>query len=154
MLNIDRRRTQLERLSSIGLRGTESATFAQFRVAIDDRPPIVALLGHCRNGQEIEFADGFASLSDVVLAIPEDFDGVLDISVCRPHDFVKLAKKRAPNAVIRTARTELDGREWLFFYIKMFVNIGRLGSYGVALLQTINEFSEARARHASKRRED
>jgi len=154
MLNIDRRLTQLERLSSGGLRGTEAATFADFRAAIQDRPPICALLGHCRNQDEIEFADGFKSLTEVVAAIPEDFDGVLDLSVCRPRDFVRLAKKRASSAVFRTAWTELDGGEWLFFYVTMFVNIGRMGCYGVALLQTMNEFSEARARHAPKKREE
>lgn len=144
-LEIDRRTKLLQSLSEIGLRGSQAATFEKFKAAIDDHPPVIALLGHCRNRQDVEFADGFKSLPDLVSAIPPDFDGVLDVSVCNPQDFVKMAKVRAPNAVIRTARAELDGREWLLFYVTLFINIGQLGSYGMALLQTVNDFLRAKA---------
>lgn len=148
-LEVDRRMEELESLSGVGLRGSQAATFSKFKAAMDDRPPIVALLGHCRNGEEIEFADGFKSLHDVVSAIPPNFEGVLDVSVCCPQDLVCIAKKRAGNAVIRTARAELNGREWLLFYVMLFINIGRLGGYGLALLQTVNEFSQAKSSHVA-----
>lgn len=147
-LNVDRRRRQLETLSSLGLRGCEAATFDKFRVAISDRPPVLALLGHCRKSEEIEFADGFKSLHEIVSVIPRDFDGVLDVSVCNPLGFVEMAKKRARSAVIRAAEARLSGREYLLFYETMFINIGQLGGYGMAVLQTINDFSKAKEKQS------
>jgi hypothetical protein len=143
-LEVTRRREQLELLSSLGLRGCEPATFDKFRQTINDGPAVLAVLGHCRDSAEIEFADGFKSLQEVVAVIPRDFGGVLDVSVCNPLRFVEMAKKRAEHAVIRTAETPLDGRQWLLFYATLFINIGRLGSYGVALLQTIDDFMSAK----------
>lgn len=116
-------------------------TFDNFAVAIEDRPLLLGLLGHCRNCLEVEFADGFKSINDIVAKIPSDFDGVFDLSVCKARDFVKFAKHQGPRGNYRAALACLDAREWMLFYVSLFSNIGRLGTYGAAVLETMNQFS-------------
>jgi hypothetical protein len=145
VLDVNRRFEQLAALSELGLRGTESSTFEEFSKAIRDRPPLVAVLGHCRQRREIEFAEGFVSLTLLASAIPRDFDGVLDVSVCNPQGFLQLAKARASSSLIRTAKTVLSGGNYLLFYVTLFLAIAKLGQYGSSLIYTIDLFSKARA---------
>jgi hypothetical protein len=85
------------------------------------------------------------SLEALAFTIPEDFHAVLDVSVCDPEGFQKSAKTQANGSFIRTARAKASGREYLLFYITLFLNIARLQQYGPALIATLDEFSRARS---------
>lgn len=49
---------------------------------------VVALFSHW-TGDRIEFADGLRGADDVVAAIPRQFDGILDLTVCHPMPVVQ-----------------------------------------------------------------
>lgn len=138
--------SHLETLSSLGLRGTYAIAFEEFILAINDRPAVLALIGHCDEVKGTEFSDGYKSIDKIVAEIPSGFQGVLDISVCKPTKFIGKAKAKAPLCAYRDTDESLEPEDWLAFYVSLFLNIGARGTYGAALIQTINEFNRQRVR--------
>jgi hypothetical protein len=144
-LEVNQRSEELAYLSELGLRGTQAASFPSYCRAIVDRPLLLGLLGHCRLKREIEFADGFMSLAQVAGALPRDYGGIFDLAVCRPKGFVNLAKARAKRSFVRTARADLNARDFLLYYVTLFLNIAKQQQFASALVSTIDEFAKARS---------
>ena len=110
----------------LGLRGTQCATVEAFSRAISDQPRVMGIVGHCRSCSEIEFADGFVGLLDLVSMIPANFDGVLDISVCNPRGIAPMIRKQARNCLTRISERPANGKEYLWYYTVLFAEIARL----------------------------
>jgi hypothetical protein len=79
----------------------------------------------------------------MVNAIPEDFDGVIDVSACNPEDLGALMRRRAKNSLTRLFPRPANAYEYLLYYTTLFTNIACVGNYGAALIQTISAFNQS-----------
>ena len=84
---------------------------------------VVILFAHWKKegGSEaefIEFFDGLSNVFDVAKQIPQDFNGILDLSVCNPE---KLALAlRNQKVLIRYIPKKTTPYIWLYFYLVLF----------------------------------
>jgi hypothetical protein len=115
----------------------------------------IVLFTHCdRVTRRVELREGMVGYDELLKCIPQDFDGIVDLSVCKPVGLPEMIKSRAPRTVVRATTEKLDAVGWLHFYAHLFLTLGeRKCSYSEALLETTNEFrrsaSSARRQQAS-----
>jgi hypothetical protein len=108
---------------ALGARLENDVTREDFeRLLRDQSRPVVVLFAHWEDDQPdrpggVEFADGLAPLDDVIAAVPESYDGVLDLCVCHPCKLVpRLRQQRPTLGPIRFAESQLTFALWLRLY--------------------------------------
>ena len=89
-----------ERARRHGVTVVQRAGLADFARALNAFQ-VVTLVAHWRaGGLAIEFADGLAPIERVVAAVPQDFDGVLDLTICNAGLLAQEIRRRCPRGQI------------------------------------------------------
>jgi hypothetical protein len=136
----------INQCTKVGVQIVEQVTFEQWHPLFCNR--VVALFAHWITGTRtagglelaqhsesnglVELWDCRASVSDLVEAIPEGFDGVLDLSVCHPSTLVDKIKRCRRNCTVRYFPNEVLPSVWAEMYVAVFKYLGqfREGSGG------------------------
>ncbi len=137
-------RALLNLATRIGIHVESKASLVEFETAFS-RPAtdqetvrLVLILSHW-HGQCIEFRGVLVPIDQLVGAIPEEFEGVLDLCVCHPIALVEALLKAKPNCLVRQSEVKLKPNVW-FEYYKIFFQLGCRGDRSYAgLLQEVND---------------
>jgi hypothetical protein len=91
---------------------------------------VVTLVAHWVGGPPgaIEYADGPHVLDDVVAALPRDFDGVLDLTVCHSTCAIAAIKRARPRCSVLANRNPANLDLRLAMYRQVLRLIGREGT--------------------------
>jgi hypothetical protein len=85
------------------------------------RPLVVVLFGHSyRTGEGVEFFDGFASNHIIVDAIPVDFEGMMDLSVCNGELLALKIRNEREYCLARCSGNSITPDIWLHFFLLLF----------------------------------
>lgn len=85
------------------------------------RHQVVILFSHAENSS-VEFHEGLVEIDRVVQQIPEQFDGILDITMCFSRELFRALRRERPKCFPFYATEEsLDAQAWLFFYKALFM---------------------------------
>jgi hypothetical protein len=88
-------------------------------VSLLQRVRVVTLMAHCQRGDanastgdRVEFADGLYHPAQIVAAMPDDYAGVLDLSVCFSLQLAPYIKRRFPHCttIVNKGAARLDHR--------------------------------------------
>ncbi|WP_374309147.1 hypothetical protein [Methylocella sp.] len=123
LLYADKRMRQLKVLSDNGLRGTDWASFANFKRVALENSPLVCIAGHCVDNIAIEFSDRVVGIEEIVKALPSHFDGVLDVSACGPEGFSEFCKTHCPNSIVKSLEVVIRSDFVLLYYVILFEEI-------------------------------
>ena len=108
-----------------------------FRESIYD---VIILFSHWHN-DTIELSDHLYNISNIVDAIPYEFNGILDLCVCHPENLTILLRRDRPNCLTRYTQQKATPYIWLHFYLVLFKNLmERELTYLQALEITIDAF--------------
>ena len=89
-----------ERAGRRGVTVVRRAALADFARCLNDFQ-VVTLVAHWRaGGLAVEFADGLAPIDRVVAAVPQTFDGVLDLTICNARPLAQEIRRRCPRGLI------------------------------------------------------
>jgi hypothetical protein len=131
--------------SSLGARVCPETSLARFAALLAE-PACKALIlvAHWHEDQ-VEFFDGFASVADVVAAVPPAYRGVLDLSVCNARPLAVALRQMRPHlGPIKYSNCPVNYAFWLSFYACL---VGRLAEseadYWDAHEATMLEFQRA-----------
>lgn len=81
---------------------------------------VVVLFSHSHE-DSVELADKFASTDEMLSAVPEDFGGIFDLSVCHgPKKLIDALDGHRPRCNIRHNAGEATPYVWLYFYRFLF----------------------------------
>jgi hypothetical protein len=114
--DIARLRSQLSSLGCTVLAELRLDDFS--RVMRSGCSQVIILFSHWTN-ESIEFFDGLMPYSQVLSAIPEDFDGILDLCVCHPVVFVDAIVRARPGCLVRFLPREADPGFWCVYYVAL-----------------------------------
>lgn len=124
----------LSEAATAGALAVPDVTFARWSQLFRERP-VVVLFAHCRHGQPdaVEFAGGLVPAPQVARAVPPDFSGVLDFTVCHSLELAAAVKTRAPHCqlVLNKGETALDERLAILRQVLRLLGTGRF-SYPAA----------------------
>lgn len=146
LLHADKRMRQLKVLTDNGLRGTDWASFASFKLVALDNSPLICIAGHCVDNTAIEFSDRVVDIEEIVKALPSHFDGVLDVSACGPEGFSEFCKTHCPSSIVKSLEVVIRSDFVLLYYVILFEEIVRRGTWGEATVAAVSRFAEARQR--------
>ncbi|MBF0338860.1 MAG: hypothetical protein HQL05_13650 [Nitrospirae bacterium] len=68
----------------------------------------------------MEFFDGFATIPEIVDAVPYDFTGILDLDVCNSEPLVVKLKEKNLKYLIKSGYGEATPVVWMGFYLMLF----------------------------------
>ena len=109
----DYARTLLSEAAVACALAVSDVTFARWSQLFRERPVLV-LFAHCRPGRPdaVEFADGLVPAPEVARAVPPDFSGVIDFTVCYSLELYAAVKTRASHCqlVLNKGETALNER--------------------------------------------
>ena len=90
----------VERARRRGVKVLRRAALADFTRCLNEFQ-VVTLVAHWRvGGLAVEFADGLAPVDRVVAAVPQTFDGVLDLTICNARVLAQEIRRRCPRGQI------------------------------------------------------
>jgi hypothetical protein len=93
-------------------------------------------------GSAIEFRDGMHSLAALSAAIPGDYNGICDLTMCRSALLGHILKSTHRKCLFKTDRKAANPIEWLVIYRVLFRHLGRAPSpYEVAVREVIKVLS-------------
>lgn len=102
--------------------------------------PIIILFAHW-NVDSVEFADGLASIEDVIEAVPHSYNGIIDLCVCHPKELALELRRLRQDCVVRFVEGSATPAFWLYFYLVVFKKLldSRI-TYLDAVSSTIDNF--------------
>jgi hypothetical protein len=104
-----------------GARVVTNLTLAGFGACLADRTCSVFILVSHWTTHGVEFADGLATVDDVLASIPDEFDGILDLCVCHPDALVSRIRAAKPEiGLVAWTSAKAQLQLWLYFYAAMF----------------------------------
>jgi hypothetical protein len=79
--------------------------------------------------------------SDVIAAVPDRFNGILDLCVCHPKELAKTLERLRPRCLVRSSNREATPVFWLYFYdVLTTILQTRRTTYTAALEETFRRF--------------
>jgi hypothetical protein len=134
--------------SKTGIQFMEDITLNRFaEVLVLKQQKLIIYLSHCAGGgtlsEAIEFSDGLVHFEKLVAVTPEDYDKILDFSVCNPVKFADMAQTRRPQMVVRYTAKPISIIYWILFYTEMLAemitnNGNYFSAYKTALYKMLN----------------
>jgi len=98
-----------------GARIYPAAKLADLAAAVREDPAApLFLLSHWRDfpTPAIEFFDGMAAIDDVASAFPADFEGVIDLCICRSIELSKRIKSRCQRSTVKWVNVGATPAVW------------------------------------------
>ncbi len=111
------------------------ATLADLAVAFRGPTDLLILVAHWLPGR-IELADAIHDIADIIAAVPEGFDGAVDLCVCQSEDLAIGLRHHRPNSVVRFADVDAVPRLW-FGYLRAL--LARLQARDATYMQAATE---------------
>ena len=108
----------IPRINSFGVDLRQDATLSQFAEVFFNKR-VVILFTHWANDR-VEFDDGLHRIDTVAAAVPETYDGVIDLCVCHPDELVMTLRRDRPACLIKRTRSKARVSFWLQFYQVLF----------------------------------
>jgi hypothetical protein len=82
----------------------------------------------------VEMDDGLVGVDEIVEAVPEEWDGVLDLCMCNPANLVAALLDARPRCHLKRLNINANPVLWLYFYGTLFAHLNdRPMSYSDAL---------------------
>jgi hypothetical protein len=118
-----------ERWERCGVEVIEDVTIDCFRERLARASHTVTVLfAHWAKGG-VEFADKIVPIPEVIDAVPVDFRGWLDLSVCHPKELAAgLRRSRGPDCRIKFSHGKAIPSLWMAYYSVLFAYLSR-GTY-------------------------
>jgi hypothetical protein len=122
-------RTVRPALEPLGVHIATDVTLPQFRRLFDDgAPAVVILFAHWRDEtDQVELADGMVGAEALALAVPEQFDGIVDLCVCHPRALARALEARRPGCLVKRIDVEATPILWMSFYVLLLRALGARG---------------------------
>ncbi|MBF0607398.1 MAG: hypothetical protein SFH39_08120 [Candidatus Magnetobacterium sp. LHC-1] len=138
------------KFQQLGVNMFYNVTFKRFKYLLEcGEFDVIILFAHFRNNESglckpgIEFFDGFATIPEIVNAVPYDFSGILDLTVCKPETLVVKLKERNLKYLIKSGFVNLTPAIWIDFYLLLFKYLyDNKATYVKALEETMYIFSK------------
>lgn len=132
-------------LKKTGVTVIEELTIEIFQ-SLFTKYDVIILFSHWRENQ-IEFYEGMIPIEKIVDAIPPDYNGIIDFSVCHPKAISKLIRAKKLNCTTRYSISKLEKPAyWLYFYSRLFIELNRNNWYYFDAFREII-FKHLNARH-------
>lgn len=123
-LNFVRHLKKIEpRMLKLGVRTVHQLTLQDFGSLFrDSANKVIILFSHWRESdQTVEFFSGMAGNDEIIDTIPNDFDGIFDLTVCRPKNLaIRLREHLPPKSLIKYVNVNNTAALWLYFYWAVF----------------------------------
>ncbi len=127
-------------LRSLGVSVEHRSTLHDLSRACE-RYRVVLLFSHWASGA-VEFHDGLHPWERVAAAIPQDFDGVIDLCVCHPLPLA-YALRRRHTCLVRYSPVTATPAFWLYMYVAIFRELAvNGGSYVGAVEAVFNQIQQ------------
>ncbi len=85
------------------------------KVIYDSSVKVVILFSHW-TADKIEFKNGMVHYSEISAVVPQKYQGILDLCVCHPVNWVRSLYDTHPGVVKRALTTAATPAYWLHFY--------------------------------------
>jgi hypothetical protein len=119
----------------------------------DSSNKVIILFSHWKKTADtVEFFNGMATIDEITGVVPEDFDGIIDLTVCHPRGLaIKLRERLTDKSLIKFVNKRNAAHLWLYFYWAVFTFLndsidpgtGNPGAtYLEALEKSVEEFNE------------
>jgi hypothetical protein len=106
-------------MTALGASVVRDLTLDGFKTLFSQDPPVIILFAHW-DADSIEFADGLASIEDVINAVPIEYGGIIDLCVCHPKKLALELRRLRKNCVVKFAEGRTTASFWLYFYVVLF----------------------------------
>jgi hypothetical protein len=113
------------RYKRLGVRVVEDLTLAGFSALFRGEGVRAVILFSHWGEDAIELSDGFADVPAVVEAVPESYDGYLDLIACHPQRLMPKLRHERPRCNLVWVTTEVTPVLWLIFYERLFQRLRR-----------------------------
>jgi hypothetical protein len=111
-----------------------------FSALFNKEHSVVILFAHWKT-DSVEFADGLASIKDVIEAVPADYDGIIDLCVCHPEELALELRRARRDCVVKFSESTATPAFWLYFYVALFTKLQNAEmTYLDAIESTITDF--------------
>lgn len=127
-------------MAELGASVVRDLTLRDFKALFHSKPPVVILFAHW-NVDSIEFADGLATIEDVIDAVPGSYDGIIDLCVCHPEKLALELRRLRQDCIVKFIEGTATPAFWLYFYVVVFRKLSdsRM-TYLDAVGSTIDDF--------------
>jgi hypothetical protein len=140
--------TELEPgLREIGVTVERDATVSSF-AKLFERHRVVVLFSHWNDEDPdfplgaVELDEGTVAIETLVDAVPQDFEGFLDLCVCHPRNLASALWEARPRCRVKRLNNVAQPDFWLYFYGTLFHRLHQEPtSYPKALVRTRDELT-------------
>jgi hypothetical protein len=95
----------------------KGVTLKTFKSMFDvDEVKVVIFVSHRNDKGQVEFFDGLAETEAIVNQIPEDFNGIIDMTTCLPRSLAIEIREKRPNCLVRFADKKITYPVWMAFF--------------------------------------
>ncbi len=106
--------------STTGVKITEKANLNHWKQAVCHSELKVVILFSHFSSDSVEFDDRMVKSTEIVNAVPQEFDGVLDLCVCHPVSLVEKIRVERPNCLSKFIDHTATPIIWMHFYAVLF----------------------------------
>jgi hypothetical protein len=98
----------------------EDVTLDIFRERLHARARTITILFAHWAQDAVEFADRIVPIAEVVDAVPADYDGLLDLSVCHPGPLASALSTARPRSLTKVSDLSVTPELWIGLYTVVF----------------------------------
>jgi hypothetical protein len=109
----------LPAMTALGATVIPDLTLRDFKALFSTNTRVIILFAHWSD-DSVEFADGVASIDDVLDAVPPAFDGIIDLCVCHPKKLALELSRLRKDCVVKFTDQKATPSFWLYFYVVVF----------------------------------
>lgn len=110
--------------------------------------------------QKVEFFDRLVGAQDFLDVVSDDYDNIIDLSVCKPIHIAQTLKLQRKNCIVKSSNKKLGISMWLYIYSRIFeaIRLGDAEDYSdvietvILKIREAYEQAEARAEEILKKR--
>lgn len=108
---------------------------------------VIILFSHWKD-DKIEFHEGLVPIEKIVDVIPDDYNNIIDFSVCHPEPLIRLINEKKPNCRSRYSKNKVEEPEyWLYFYSELFQKLFKedwyyFDAFRATIYEQLNETNE------------
>ncbi|GGG30110.1 hypothetical protein GCM10011344_33780 [Dokdonia pacifica] len=119
----------LPKLSRSGIVIKQNLTLDEFK-PLFDKYEVVILFSHWKKEKsKIEFYDGLVDYNHIASLIPDDYSGVIDLSVCSQTELALLIRKtKSKDLICIYNQKEAIPFVWLNFYAELFKHLKEMNT--------------------------
>jgi hypothetical protein len=109
-------------MRGLGASVSEDLTLHGFGRLFTESPSVVILFAHWKT-DSVEFADGLASIGEVIEEVPAAYDGIVDLCVCHPKQLALRLRRHRTDCVVKFTEGTATPAFWLCFYVVLLTKL-------------------------------